>query len=407
MITYDENGLATQTQVEVRDELFESLDGRFGFPLHRDPTEDPLANVVEAVAELEALTQQALLSLHSSLDPNGARGRPLDARVGLTGTTRDGATRSQVDGLLTFTGAATVPNGARYRHGPTSTIWEVTDGPHVAVGAGTIAATLTAIEPGPLEADAASSWANVTVIANVTGFTNPSESAIPGRQRELDVDLRRRRNDELYAQGQGPLAAVQGAVSDVDGVIGCRAYHNPSTFPEDANGIPLKAINVVVETSPAVPTGDQQDAIRAAIWSALGGGGEAFGTSYTGTVTDTEGVAQPVAFDVVANVDIWIEIDLVTTGAEVAITPNIENVVAAAVLALATASYSVAGRDVLALDYSGEVARLQALGLISGVVGVNVRLAIDPDSPAPVTSLAIGIREKPAFDALRIAVAQT
>jgi hypothetical protein len=410
-IQLTEDGLEVQTQTEINDEVSAALRAQplLGPNVHLDPTESVLGQVVGVVVELEALTQQAMASLHRSMDRGGAIGRPLDARVGLTGTTRKGRTKSQVDGLLTFTGAATVPNLARYKHVDTNTIWEVTDGPHTRVGAGTEAATLTAIDSGTLEAAAASDWTNVTIIANVTGFTNPSEAAIKGRVREVDEQVRRRSQRELYSQGQGPLAAIEGAVLKVDGVVNARCYHNPSTSPTDSDGIPFKAINVVVETSPSTPTVDQQQAIGEAIFSALGGGGEAYGTDYTVDVVDAEGTVHEVSFDVVTNVDIWIEIDLVTSTSEVAVSPQIDEVVADAVLALALEEHTVAGRDVKTIDYSGEASRLLALGLIgdpagiTGVDGVAVRVGLS-DPPAVTTKLSIGIRSKPSFDAARITV---
>lgn len=406
-IAITEDGLETQTQTEIRDERVVELKNELGANVHLDPTESLLGQLVELQSELDALTQQAMLSLYRSIDPAGAIGRPLDARVSLTGTTRKGATRSYVDGLLTFTGAATVPNGTRYRHVDTDTVWEVTDGPHTRVGAGTEAAQLTAVDSGPLEAAAASSWSVVTVIANVTGFTNPSEGATKGRDRESDTDLKRRRNTELYAQGQGPLAALQGAVSAVDGVLSVRAYHNPSTSPVDSDGIPFKAFNLVLETSPSTPTVTQRAAIALAIWGAMGAGGQAYGTDFTETIVDSEGTLQPVAFDTVDVLDVWIEIDLVTSTAEEATSPNVDDVVAAEVLARCLASHQVVGRDVRRLDYVGVVSDLLDEGTITGVDGATVRLYFDGDPALDVTKLSVGIRERASFDAARIVVVET
>lgn len=405
-ITYDENGLQIQSQSQIREETADKLRGTMGEHIHLDPVESELGQFAEVMYELMALTQQAVAALDRSIDPDGAIGRPLDSRVGLTGTVRKGKTFSYVDGILTFTGAATVPNGARYKHDDTNTIWEVTDGPHTRVGAGTEACQLTAVEAGPLEAAAASDWTTVTVIANVDGFTNPAEGATKGRLREGDPTLKRRRRQEIYSQGLGPLEAIQGAVSKLEGVTTVRAYHNTSVFPADSDGIPFKAFNVVVETSPSTPSVELRQAIWEAIWLGMGGGGEAYGTDYEGTVTDTENEPQPVAFDVVVVKDVAIEVDLVTSTSETATTPNVADVVAAAVLELADAQHEKVGRDVRSIDYSGVVSTLLDAGTISGVDGVEVRLAFDPAAPADVVKLSVGIREKASFDSARIAVVE-
>ena len=403
-ITYDDNGLLVQTQTQIRDETFDELDAALGVPVHRNPAEDPLAQLVETLAEAEALSQQALAALYRARDPDGAIGRPLDAAV--SPTVRKGETFSYVNGTLTFSGAATVSNGYRVRNSDTNDVWEVTDGPHTRADAGTLPAQVTAVEPGEKLAAAGTTWSAVTVVANVDGFTNPSESATVGRVRELDTSLQRRRKREIYAEGQGPLGAIQGAVlrAEGTGVVTARAYHNPNTYPADADGIPWKAINVVVETSPTTPTTTQADAIRRAIWGALGGGGYAYGTDVVGTVTDSEGNAQPVAFDLVDVLDIVLDIDLITSTSEQAVSPNATSVVAAAVLALAQAEHQESGRDVLALDYSGEVARLKAAGLVTGVDSVVVRMSIDPASPSEVAKIPVSIRQRASFDAERITV---
>jgi hypothetical protein len=243
-------------------------------------------------------------------------------------------------------------------------------------------------------------------VAGLDSFTNPSDDATPGRNEEQDGPARTRRLRELHAQGQGPLATIAGVVSQVVGVVSVRVYHNPSVQPVDSDSIPFKGFNVVVETSPVVPTTAQQDAIFAAIWSAMGAGGQAYGTDFVGTIVDSEGTNQPVAFDTVAVLDIVLELDLVTSTSELAITPNIEQIVADKVLATANAEHEFPGRDVLALDYQGIVQTMVVAGEISGVDAVNVRMSVSPAAPTAVAKLSVGIREKSDFDSANITVAQ-
>jgi hypothetical protein len=402
----DEDGLHTETQEQLVDELAARLRARYGPNFKASDAKSIAGQLVLEHSELLALAQQAWLETYASFDPAGARGRALDARVGLTGTVRKGATRSYVNGLLTFTGAGTAPNGTLVRHDDTDTIWELTDGPHTAVGAEQIAAQFTAVATGPLTAVAGSDWSTVSVVTNLDGFTNPTDDANVGRNRESDADLRRRRLRELHAQGQGPLAAIQGRVSQVDGVIHARVYHNPDTPPVNDDGIPFKAFNVVVETQPSTPTAEQRQAIYEAIWSAMGAGGQAFGTDFVGSVIDSEGTEQPIAFDTITIVDVVLEVDLVTTGTEDPITPNIEAVVAAKILARANAELEKHGRDVRRVDVSGIVADMLDDGEISGPYDVIVRMALDPDTPADVPRLVVTIRQKPDFDSTNILVSQ-
>ena len=402
----DEDGLTTETQAEIREDLVARLEAQFGVNV-KTKAASQLGQIINILTELDALTQQRGLAVYRSFDPNGATYRALDARLALTGSVRKGAKRSSVEGKLTFSDPHDdAPNGMLIKNTADASLWELTSGTIPGNGAEVVDATFTAVDTGPKEVNAGTTWEVVTVVAGLISFTNPTDDADIGRLREACGTARKRRLTELYAQGQGPLATIQGAVSKVEGVVSVRVYHNPSTDPVDSDGIPWKAFNVVVETTPSTPTTATRDAIFEAIWGAMGAGGEAYGTDYTGTVVDSEGVDQPVAFDVVDSVDIVLEIDLVTSTAEATVTPNITDVVAAKVLEVALADHKVPGRDVLALDYQGVVYDMLEAGEVSGVDGVTVRMAIDPASPAAVTKLAISIREKADFDSSHITVAE-
>lgn len=403
-----DQGLQTSTKQEIVDDLVARLRAVFGSNLRTD-LKSIMGQLVQIMSELRALDQQALLAVYRSFDPNGAIGTTLSARVGLTGTIRKGEDFSVVEGVLTFSAAGTMAQGDLIKNVDNDTVWALTDGPHTSAGPWPeeIPAQFTCQEAGPVLAQAGTTWEAVTTVANLDGFTNPTDDAEPGRLQEPDGDLRPRRIIELHSQGQGPLLAITGVVSKVPGVESVRVYDNPETQPIDANGIPFKAVNVVVETSPAVPTAALQQAIWNAIWTGLGGGGHAYGTDYVGTVVDDEGREHTVAFDVVSEIDVVIEVDLITSTSEDPVTANITSVVADEIASVMQDRYEVVGRDVRALDIEGIVAAMLVAGTLSGVDGVTVRLARDPDSPAEVEKLSISARERADFDSGNISVNTT
>jgi len=398
-------GLSTQTQQEIADELAAKIRATFGENT-KTSADSIMGQLVNIVAELRAVDQQTLLAVYRSFDPNGAIGSALDRLLTLTGSTRLGALSSVVDGLAEFSAAGSLNDGDLIRNSDNDTLWKLINGPVVAGGAGFFAATFQAVDTGPTLANAATSWSVVTVVANFVGFTNPADDAELGRNQESDADARARRIVELFSQGTGPLATIRAAVSRVDGVIGVNAYHNPSVNPADVDGIPFKAFNVVAQTQPTVPTAALQQLIFDAIFSAMGAGGQAYGTGFSGTSIDTEGIAHVIAFDTVDVQDIEIEIDLVTSTSESPITPNIEAVVAAQVILVAQAGFEEVGRDVLALDFRGIVYDMLQSGTISGVDDVTVRLSIQPAPPAAVAKLSIGIRQIADYDSGNLTVVQ-
>ena len=408
-------GLQTQTQEEIRDELVAELQSTFGVNINTN-TSSILGQLVNISAEFIARNQQALLAVYRSFDPNGAIGVSLDQRAALTGSIRNGATFSVVEGDLEFAGIGTINNGDLIQNTDNQTIWELVNGPFTSVGPfpETISgAQFQAVDPGEVVANAGTAWALVTAVPGLSSFANPADDANLGSLQESDPDFRTRRNTELFARGQGPLAAITAVVSRVDGVLSARTYHNPDVNPADADGIPFKALNVVVETQPSPPPAALQQSIFDAIWSVTGAGGESFAlpgaTAFSGIVVDSEGTPQPVEFNIVDNVDVFITVDLVTGTSENAITPNIDAVVQQAILDRALSSWSVVGRDVLSFDVIGTVNDLIQEGQISGVDQVRVQVSRTAQPPSPILTTAdqkvdIAIREKAEFDSVAIQV---
>ncbi len=343
--------------------------------------------------------------LNRTFDPNAATGTYLDQRAALTGSVRKGETYSTVLGVLTASGVCNVADGTIFRNVEFGTLWQTSGGPYVFAAPGTLPATLTAITAGPLVAQAGNTWTAVTIIANLTGFTNPVEDATAGQDTELDPAFRYRRTVELFARGNGPLLTVSAVVGRVEGVSSVRTYHNPSEFPVGTNpntnlDIPFKAGNVVVETSPAVPGAALQQAILDAMWAAGGLGVEFYGTDYSGTVTDSEGQSHSLAFDVVSEVNCFLKVTITTSSADEPIVPLDPDTMAELIQDACVARalvLKVPGRDFRALDYTGVITALSTSGELSGIDTLLVE--VSDDGVIWVTSsVAITMREKADFD---------
>ena len=398
------SGLETQTQEEIVAELSAKIRATFGNNTNTNPS-SIMGQLINIVSEFRALDQQVLLSVYRSFDPNSAIGVALDRLAALTGSVRKGATRSVVEGLLTFSGAGTVNDGDIIENADTGSQWQAFGGPYVAAGPGDIPASFESVDFGPVLANAGTTWNLVTIVPNLVGFANPVDDAALGRTQETDPDFRVRRQVELYSQNVGGLAAIRSTVSRVEGVETVRVYHNPQTQPVDADGIPFKAFNVVVETQPTPPPAALQQSIADAIFSATGAGGEAFGTDYNLTVTDVEGNPQPnIRFDLVDQVPIFVNITASTIGTEQPISTNLGQVIADEVLARARADFSDIGRNQLGFEYVGIVFDLQNSGEISGVVSVTVELSRVSAAGPFVDPVEIDVRERPRFESSQISV---
>lgn len=404
------SGLQTDTQSEIVDELVAIIRATFGNNTNTTPT-SIMGQLVNIIAEFRAVDQQVLLAVYRSFDPNSAIGTALDRIANLTGSLRKGATSSTVTVEFEFNAAGIVNNGDLFQNDDTLTQWQAINGPYTDTGGPypeDVIGQLQAVDTGPLLANAGTPWSLVTANPDLDGVTNDNDDADPGRDQQGDPDFRVTRQIELFAGNLGPLAAIRAIVSKVDGVETVRVYHNPNISPFDSDGIPFKAFNVVVETNPSPPPLDLQQRIGDAIWSAMGGGGEAFGTDFTTTVIDDEGIPQPdIRFDLIDEVPIFVNIAIDTTGTEQAVSTNMADVVEAAVLERAQADFNGIGQNQLTFEYSAIVSELQASGEISGAVTVAVELS-RVGAGGPFTDpVEIGVRERPTFDSPAIVVTVT
>jgi hypothetical protein len=401
---FNSSGLSVMTRDEITAAILTREQAKFGGTLNTQLT-SLTGQFAYIIGELLAVYQQLALQLNQSFDPNAAVGVALDQRAALTGSVRKGATYSEVEGVLTASGACNVADGTIFSNVEYGGLWETINGPYVFGGAGTLDATLQAVDTGAVNAQAGNTWTAVTIIANLTGFTNPVEDATLGRDVELDPAFRFRRTQELFARGNGPLATVAGVVGRVDGVESVRVYHNPSESPfgTDPNrnlDIPFKAGNVVVKTSPSVPGAALQQAIFDAMWAAGGLGVEFYGTDYSGSVTDSEGQSHTVAFDVVAEVDVYLRVTITTSAEDEPIVPLDPDTMAELIQDACVeraGELAIPGRDFRALDYTGVITALITAGELSGISSLLVEVS-DDDVTYVTTSIAITLREESDLD---------
>lgn len=399
-------GLSTDTYEEIVTRLREAFVARFGVSINTE-ADAFIGECINIMAEFYQQAEGVALDVYSSFGLNGATGTPLDERASLTGSIRRGATSSTVSGILTFNAAGTVSDGDQIRDTGTNELWQAINGPYTVAAAGTLAAQFQAVNTGPVRAPAGSTWTSVTLPAAVDSFTNPTDDADLGRDQETDAQFRRRIAIERYAAGDGFPAAIRAVVSRVDGVTAVRVYWNPATSPVDADGIPFKAFNVVVETDPSPPSAALQQLIGNAIATVMGPSGQAYGTDYTFNYTDSEGQILSGAFDLVDVVQVYANITISTAGTETEVSPLLSSVVATEVLAYALANYREIGRDQIAGEWEGVIWGLQNSGQIQGMTDVTVELSLTGTGGPYADPLVIGKRERPAFDSAAIVVTFT
>lgn len=397
-----QDGFSTKTQEENRAVLVSVLQGTF--PEFETDTLTPGGQLIDILAELITAEQQEALFTYQSYDRRTATGVALDRLGALIDILRDGATQSSSEGTITGTGGTAIPNLSRVRLDATNTVWEITGGPYAipGIGAGQTIANvpLQSQDTGIIEATATTAWTIVDVVSGWAAWET-TETATPGRNSQVDKDYRASQDTGLSARGQGPLRAIDANVEKVEGVVTSKTAHNPSISPVDSRGIPFKAVNTVVETSPAIPTAALKQAIALAIWNTGGGAIEAFGTDVTEIVTDTEGQAQSISFDIVSEINVWIAITVTTSDEDESITPNLAVTIQDFVAEQANIQFTGIGQNTREFEIIALVNDSGVTGVVSvGVLLSRTGFAGPFDSP----EVPISIRQRADFDLTRVQV---
>lgn len=403
----DSTGLAVQTFDEILEEIIVAQGVALSLTAAqvermRVGVRSTLGQIVRVWAEQEAIDQEALLSVYNSLS-FFAEGAALDRVLRLLGMTRIPEEHSRVTGPAAGTNTTEIPNGTRLQYNPRGSIWLVVDGPYTISG-GSVEITLEAEEAGEIFAalDPGSGFDDWTILDTIVGFSDvgsfeSAEQPITGHEVETDAAFRTRAGIEAFRRGQGPLKAIEAAVSSVDGVTFVRVYEN-RTLVTDADSIPGKAINVVVE-------GGADDEVAEAIFASRSAGAEIFAladaTEEEETVVDDWGFSHTVRFNRVADVDMWIRVTLTTSTAEEAAPAGVTSTVADLILEFCEATFGI-GNDVLPYKIAASV----YVAGIPGIDAVTVELSYDDGGTDAYDTdkRAISIRERAAFLLGRIEV---
>lgn len=253
-----------------------------------------LAIFAKAVDDANQMT----IKVYNSFSPTNAQGAELSSLVKINGIRRRVPTNSTAIGTVVGqTGTKITGGQVKDANG---NIWNLPQTVTIPVG-GSINVTVTAAEPGAIQAASGT----IDTIANPQfgwqSFVSTTD-ATPGAPVESDADLRRRQEVAASLPAQTPLAALQAALANLDGVLRVLVYEN-STGSDDANGAPPHSIYAVVDG------GDTQDVVDT-IGAKKTPGAATFGTT-TGTYVDPDtGISYDINYFEMATNTIHVAITL-------------------------------------------------------------------------------------------------
>ena len=337
----------------------------FGSDLITDPA-TPQGVMIVGETEARDAVAKNNAALANQFNPNYSGGVFLDALMALTGSARDAATRSTIEGV-TLTGIPNtlIPAGRRAQTANREVFELITSVVLDVAGNGT--GTFRAVEYGPLSV---APGALNEILDNVLGWetvTNPNAST-PGRLKQSDYSARRKRRNTLALQGQSLAEAITSALYDVEGVLSLKFRENVAATTETIDGVSMLPKSIFV----CIDGGADLD-IATAILEKKSGGCNYNGTTTVDVVEPASGQTYPVKFKRPDEVDILARVWVRNVGS----LTNPEDAVKDAILAYAAGLQDgeegfVVGASVTVFELGGAVGRAAP-----GLYVQNVQISTD------------------------------
>ena len=388
-------GVSIQTVDEILDEMKAQLWADINPGLNLSTT-SALGQTLGIFADKLRECQEMTRAVYESRNPDGATGASLDRVGAMTGTTREGATKSQLVAVtVNIDTAFTALAGTMVAHvtgDPARRFVNKDTVTNISGITANVAADFEAEEAGPTACVAADLGVIAEPLTGWNSVTNPTDATV-GQNEEADSVYRVRRRDELVG-GSHTVDAIrtdilQNAALEV---VFCKVLENDSDVT-DANSLPPKSISVIAYGPPS-PSAADDLALATQILASKPAGIETYGTT-TKTVTDDQGNDHTVKLTRPTAMPVYLEIDVTTDDTY---PTDGDDQIALALVAVGDDTYQP-GDDVIA-------ARLKAAAFtVTGVTDVTALRLGFAVSPVGVVNLAIAFAEIATLDTGRVVVA--
>lgn len=211
-------------------------------PLDVDPA-TPAGQLIAAQAALVHAKDTELLYLAQQFNPETAEGRWQDALGKIYFLTRKTAEPTVVECTCTGLYNTVIPAGS---------IVQSADGHQLASidaaiipASGNVDIEFAVTETGPVEIPAGAVTKIITVIPGWDSVTNAAAGVL-GRNEETQTEFETRRYNSVAANAQGSVLAIQGAVSQVDGVLDCVVLENSTNDVQTISGVAVDPHSICV-----------------------------------------------------------------------------------------------------------------------------------------------------------------
>ncbi len=249
-------------------------------------------------AQAMNVCNQAMITVFNSFSPVKAQGAALSSNVKINGITRDPATNSTCDVVISGDVGTVITNGT-VQDTVNRNTWNLPATVTIPEG-GSITVTSRCAVSGPVTGAIDTLTIIGTPTDGWTGVTNTTAAAI-GQPMQTDASLRIQQAASTMLPSVAIMNGIEGGILSLAGVSDVKGYEN-DTDATDANGIPANSIAMIVEG------GDAQQ-IATVIANKKSMGVPTYGTT-TETVTDSSGAQRTINFFRPTETNIYVTLTL-------------------------------------------------------------------------------------------------
>lgn len=276
-------GFVLKTLPEIYSDVETRIRGIFGTDIDLSE-QTPDGQEVGLFSASHALVWEVAQENYNAFDPAKASGVSLDGIVKINGLSRIPESYSSVVLTCAGTSGTVIPIGSEVSNAAETVVFKTALEAAIPIE-GAVTVTAFAADAGPVYASASSLITILTPISGWDTVTN-EDDAIPGRLREVDSELRLRRERSVAASSQALTESVLGALSNLDGVSHAEVVENATGNVVDT--VPPHAIECIVHGGASADIAD-------AIYKNKSIGCETFGSESV-TVVDSQGTSHIIYF---------------------------------------------------------------------------------------------------------------
>ncbi len=297
MAIIDDTGITPTTLTEYQAGIQTIYKGAYGEGIDLG-SKSPQAQQIDNEALSMSQADDALVSASQATNIYRAFGNQLEGQAALLGINKRGATSTLVPVTLGGTPATIIPAGSRAKS-DSGDLFETLTDLQLDVG-GTLSASMSAVETGPIAVLTGELTQIVDVVPGWETVTNPSDGTV-GTVVETDAEYRQRYFVELFINAVSVLDATVAIVAAQDNVVEVIGVENDTGSPIIVQNITVDSHSIAIVVEGGLDE-DIKDAIRLK---------KTGGTATTGTTTVLDPPHQPINFFRVEFIDA--EITITTT----------------------------------------------------------------------------------------------